>query len=168
MTRATVENLATLKQHGYKVWTDNGRDWELHDSDGDSLMIGDHGCVAPTQWEAVAEGLRRIAQDAQAETRAQLRVGDYYVEHGRNDGVFPYYKLAICKDGYVWPDGSRRAKLTVRVMLPVPEQIEGDRGNISYPSTRIEDPDLAECLALALDRAATILREAREETHGSE
>lgn len=26
-------------------------------------MIGDHGCVAPTQWEAIAEGLKRIEDD---------------------------------------------------------------------------------------------------------
>jgi hypothetical protein len=33
-------------------------------------MIGDHGCVAPTQWEAVAEGLSRIAQDERCERAA--------------------------------------------------------------------------------------------------
>jgi len=31
-------------------------------------MIGGHGHVAPTQWEAVAEALRRIEQDERLET----------------------------------------------------------------------------------------------------
>lgn len=31
------------------------------DPDGSPLMIGDHGCVAPRQVDAVAEGLERIA-----------------------------------------------------------------------------------------------------------
>lgn len=34
--------------------------WFLLDPEGDHLMIADHGCVAPTMAEAVAEGLERI------------------------------------------------------------------------------------------------------------
>lgn len=70
--RARLVDLAELKQHGYKVERFNDPDggWCLLDSDGANLMIGDHGCVAPTQWEAVAEGLSRIAQDARCERAA--------------------------------------------------------------------------------------------------
>jgi hypothetical protein len=75
MTRVTLTELATLKQHGWKVERFDPRDaslgWVLLDPDGDSRMIGEsYGCIAPTQWEAVAEGLARIAQDERCE-RAQ-------------------------------------------------------------------------------------------------
>jgi hypothetical protein len=67
---ASLRDLAQLKQHGYEVkHSGNGwlllapRDgWETEDSHR-ALMIGPHGCLSPTQWEAVAEGLERIAQD---------------------------------------------------------------------------------------------------------
>jgi hypothetical protein len=69
--RATLQDLATLKRHGYETLRiDAGwlllapRDgWETELSHR-ALMIGEHGCLSPTQWEAVAEGLGRIAADA--------------------------------------------------------------------------------------------------------
>jgi hypothetical protein len=70
MTRASLQDLATLARHGYEVFRSDpgwlllapreGRETELSHR---ALMIGDHGCLSPTQWEAVAEGLARIAQD---------------------------------------------------------------------------------------------------------
>lgn len=62
--RASLQDLAALKAGGYTVerWNETG--WVLRDSDGASLMIGDYGSIAPSQWEAVAEGLARIAQDS--------------------------------------------------------------------------------------------------------
>ena len=65
--QVTAKDMAELKAHGYKVskW---GKGWILnHVSDPDphnALMIGSHGCVSPTQWEAVAEAQLRIEQDA--------------------------------------------------------------------------------------------------------
>lgn len=47
--------------------SDHARGWTLldrnnpDDGDGAALMIGGHGCVSPTRWEAVAEGLGRLA-----------------------------------------------------------------------------------------------------------
>ena len=60
--RVRMQDLATLKRHGYSVepW---GRGWILRDPDGDSIQIEGHGGVSPTQWEAVAEGLRRIERE---------------------------------------------------------------------------------------------------------
>jgi hypothetical protein len=78
MIRANLEDLARLKQHGYTVerFTGRGGGWMLldhHDPDiwpeGAQLMIGEHGGIAPTQWEAVAEGLERIAQDERCAAR---------------------------------------------------------------------------------------------------
>lgn len=72
MAVATLTDLATLKAAGYTVAKlDSGCGpvegaWTLTGPDGDALMIGDHGGVAPTQWEAVAEGLARIAADLPA------------------------------------------------------------------------------------------------------
>ena len=69
MTRATLHDLAVIRRHGYAVEPlDSGHGpapgaWILRDPDGSPLMIGSHGCVAPTQWEAVAEGLTRIDRD---------------------------------------------------------------------------------------------------------
>lgn len=73
MTTITLPDLARLREHGYKVehYTGTGGGWMLVDPDGDNLMIGNHGCVAPTKWEAVAEGLRRIAQDERIEQGGQ-------------------------------------------------------------------------------------------------
>jgi len=70
MNRATIQHHAKLKAEGYKVQpcgTDL-RGWTLTHDDGcgngpANLMIGAHGCIAPTQWEAVAEGLSRIDDD---------------------------------------------------------------------------------------------------------
>jgi hypothetical protein len=62
MTRATLQEIATLQRHGYTVErlsVEGG--WLLLDADGATLMVADYGCVSPTQWEAVAEGLERIA-----------------------------------------------------------------------------------------------------------
>jgi len=70
MNRATIQHHAKLKAEGYRVQP-CGTDlhgWTLTHDDGcgngpANLMIGSHGCVAPTQWEAVAEGLSRIDDD---------------------------------------------------------------------------------------------------------
>ncbi len=58
--RATLQDHARLAQHGYSTgrWGQHG--WTCQDADGAYLLIGSHGCCAPTQWEAVAEGLLRI------------------------------------------------------------------------------------------------------------
>ena len=77
MPRAALQDFATLKQHGYLVeQADSGLGptggWTLRHVPSDDecgpdyrgyLMIGDHGCTSPTQWEAVAEGLKRIEDD---------------------------------------------------------------------------------------------------------
>lgn len=63
--RASLIDIARLREAGLSVerW---GSGWTLRDrndpvnADGDALCIAGHGCVSPTQWEAVAEGLRRI------------------------------------------------------------------------------------------------------------
>lgn len=60
MIRATTMDLYTLEQHGLTVERFGDKGWTLSDTDG-HLMIGDHGCVAPRQVDAVAEGLHRIA-----------------------------------------------------------------------------------------------------------
>lgn len=69
--RVNLSDLATLAEHGYRVerhtdaWgkpcTTAG--WALVDPDGAYLLVGDHGCTSPTEWEAVAEGLHRIGMD---------------------------------------------------------------------------------------------------------
>lgn len=72
MTQASLVDLATLKQHRWTVVTQtewsggkpDGSDWLLLDPDGDPRFVGDYGCVSPTKWEAVAEGLRRIADES--------------------------------------------------------------------------------------------------------
>lgn len=67
--------MATLAAHGYAVQhPDAGFGpaldvWTLTHDDGcgeipRALFIGDHGCISPTKWEAVAEGLLRIEIDA--------------------------------------------------------------------------------------------------------
>lgn len=63
--RAALSDVARLRRGGYRV-EPFGREWTLLDADGAHLMIGEHGCVAPTQWEAVAEGLERIGMDSAA------------------------------------------------------------------------------------------------------
>lgn len=58
--RATLVELAKIRAHGLLVER-YGDGWTLkHEATGGYLMIGDHGQVAPTQWEAAAEALRRI------------------------------------------------------------------------------------------------------------
>lgn len=68
--RATLIDIARIESAGYRVerypdaWgkpSDAG--WALRDPEGAYLMVGDHGHLSPTQWEAVAEGLHRIEQD---------------------------------------------------------------------------------------------------------
>lgn len=66
-TRVRLSEIATLSRHGYRVdrepdafGTPVGPGWTLTDPDGAYLMIDGYGCVAPTQWEGVAEGLSRI------------------------------------------------------------------------------------------------------------
>jgi hypothetical protein len=39
-------------------------------------LIGSYGGIAPTQWEAVAEALRRIEQDTRLSSETRVRVGD--------------------------------------------------------------------------------------------
>jgi hypothetical protein len=73
--RASLADHARLREHNYKVeaFTGRGGGYVLLDfndpidPEGDALGIGGHGCIAPTQWEAVAEGLKRIEQDQDAE-----------------------------------------------------------------------------------------------------
>lgn len=62
MRRATLQDHARLKEFGFRVER-YGNGWCLLDPDGAALMIASYGCMAPTQWEAVAEGLERIAID---------------------------------------------------------------------------------------------------------
>lgn len=76
----TIEDrtgLATLAAHGYGVERWGCKGWLLLDADGSQLMVGDHGGVSPTRWEAIAEGLRRIGEDARhaAELRAVAKAG---------------------------------------------------------------------------------------------
>lgn len=67
--RTTMADLATLKAHGLTVQRDGSTDlpWTLVDTAQASdpwkgvLSIAGRGCAA-TQWEAVAEGLARIAR----------------------------------------------------------------------------------------------------------
>ena len=66
MTYISLIDLAKLKNNGYTVASEGPRmGWVLtHSSDTTGyLMIGNHGCVSPTKWEAVAEALSRIEQD---------------------------------------------------------------------------------------------------------
>lgn len=69
MTKATLTERATIKEAGYTVAKlDSGfgpaQDaWTLADPDGNFLMIGGHGCVSPAEWEAIAEGLKRIEEN---------------------------------------------------------------------------------------------------------
>ena len=60
MIRATTSDLLTLERHGLRVEKYGDKGWTLSDGEG-HLMIGDHGCVAPRQVDAVGEGLHRIA-----------------------------------------------------------------------------------------------------------
>lgn len=64
MIRARLEDLVRLERAGYEVerWGTHG--WVLRDPDGYPLLIGEHGCVAPRQADAVAEGLERIASSS--------------------------------------------------------------------------------------------------------
>jgi hypothetical protein len=67
MPRATLTDHANLKENAYAVVRD-AAGWRLTHDDGEGngpagLMIGGYGQVAPTEWEAVAEGLKRIEDD---------------------------------------------------------------------------------------------------------
>lgn len=71
MTRATLNDEAALREHGYTVepyhnglGVPRGGGFVLRDPDGYVLMVAGHGGVSPTRWEAVAEGLRRIEGEA--------------------------------------------------------------------------------------------------------
>lgn len=74
MARANLTDMATLKTHGYTTPRLGNLGWQLLDPEGHELMIAGYGCIAPTQWEAVAEGLHRIQMDEQAETLWQARI----------------------------------------------------------------------------------------------
>lgn len=63
MARASLTDLAKITRNGYRTERWGNKGWLLLDADGSQLMIGDHGGIAPTQWEAVAEALHRIEQD---------------------------------------------------------------------------------------------------------
>lgn len=72
MRRATQQDLARIRENGYEVERHGDAGWVLRDTEtGSSLMIRGHGGVAPTQWEAVDEALRRIEQDARLAAFAQ-------------------------------------------------------------------------------------------------
>jgi hypothetical protein len=63
VTRAATDELLRLQAAGYRVQAErffSGRFWTLRGPDGGYLMIGDHGCAAPRQADAVAEGLHRL------------------------------------------------------------------------------------------------------------
>lgn len=60
-TRASLQDMAAVKRSGMTVDRYGDAGWTLTDVEGAYLMVGDHGCVAPTQWECVAEALSRIA-----------------------------------------------------------------------------------------------------------
>jgi hypothetical protein len=68
MVHASLQDEARVREAGYAIERFDGSDgtrrvrgWLLLDiGDRAPLMIGNHGCVSPTRWEAVAEGLRRI------------------------------------------------------------------------------------------------------------
>ena len=60
--RASITDEATVKAAGYTVAAYGDHGYTLIDPEGDYRMIAGYGHVAPTRWEAVAEGLRRIAQ----------------------------------------------------------------------------------------------------------
>jgi hypothetical protein len=64
MIRASFTDMMTLERHGYRVAKYGDKGWTLADPEGDFLMIGDHGCVAPRQADAVMEGFVRIENDA--------------------------------------------------------------------------------------------------------
>jgi hypothetical protein len=72
----TVQDWARIKQAGFRVIAhvpyigSSRKGWELLDPEGHNLMIGSHGQVAPTQYEAVAEALSRIEQDERLTTGA--------------------------------------------------------------------------------------------------
>jgi hypothetical protein len=72
--RVSLQDEARLHAHGYRVLREPylgpgggvSVGYSLQDEgcgENDYLMIGSHGCVSPTRWEAVAEGLRRIDED---------------------------------------------------------------------------------------------------------
>jgi hypothetical protein len=78
MTNATLAEIAHIQAHGYRVQRETDAWGEPHPSlhgwtltyddrcgNGPfSLLIGEHGMVSPTRWEAVAEAQKRIAEDA--------------------------------------------------------------------------------------------------------
>ena len=69
MTVATLVDEARAKAAGYIIEGGAGYFTLRHASDSldhspdPYLMIGDHGCVSPTRWEAVAEALKRLDDD---------------------------------------------------------------------------------------------------------
>lgn len=68
MSKTTLQDLAKIKAHGYTVHK-FGKAWILtHSSEPNifrgALMVGDHGALSPTKWEAVAEALARIELDS--------------------------------------------------------------------------------------------------------
>jgi hypothetical protein len=67
---ASVVERAKVAAHGYVVER-YGKGWVLKDPDGAELMIGDHGCVAPTRWECIAEAVARIEQDERLAARTR-------------------------------------------------------------------------------------------------
>ncbi len=64
----------TVAKHGSKGWT-------LTDPDGDHVQIGDHGGVAPTKTDAIAERAKRISADRAAEEAFRLLRGGQLPVH---------------------------------------------------------------------------------------
>ena len=68
--KATLADIAEIEARGYSVQPlDCGMgpvagQWTLTYAGGGDLMIGAHGCVSPTKWEAVAEAQARIAEES--------------------------------------------------------------------------------------------------------
>lgn len=110
----------------------------------DAGRIGISG-PPPEDWPGGPDQRIELAQ-------VTMSVGAYTIREDRNRG--DYVVLSVTSD----LDGGREV-VQVTVALPSKDRI----GRIHYGTTQTTNPDLIEALALALDRAATILRDAQEE-----
>jgi hypothetical protein len=97
MTHVSLQDRATVKQHGYRIERYGDRGWMLLDPDRYNLMIGNYGQVAPTEWEAYAEALRRIAQDSREVVPASMIMEslDDIVRDLEGNAARPYVSWAV-------------------------------------------------------------------------
>jgi hypothetical protein len=83
MTHVRLQDRLRVEREGYEVrrlergwWVllapMDGWETELSHR---SLMVGDHGCASPTEWECYAEALARIEQDERSEELAGAGCG---------------------------------------------------------------------------------------------